>query len=83
MLTLLGHQGKRPDKAIFWGVYVKVFLDEVNIKISLCLSQFDLMKFGDIDSLVSALSKLIQRSLGRDQKHLLPLILNHLKIMIK
>ena len=36
MLTLLGHQGKRPDKAIFWGVYVKVFLDEVNIKISLC-----------------------------------------------
>ena len=53
------------------------------MKISLCLSQFDLMKFGDIDSLVSALSKLIQRSLGRDQKHLLPLILNHLKIMIK
>lgn len=56
---------------------------KTHIKISLCLSQFDLMKFGDIDSLVSALSKLIQRSLGRDQKHLLPLILNHLKIMIK
>ena len=38
MSTLLGHQGKRPDKAIFWGVYVKVFLDEVNIEISLCLN---------------------------------------------
>lgn len=53
------------------------------MKISLYLSQIDLMKFGDIDSLVNVLSKLMQRSLGRDQKHFLPLILNHLKIMIK
>ena len=33
--------------------------EEENMKISLYLSQFDLMKFGDIDSLVSVLSKLI------------------------
>lgn len=64
-------------------ISVDILTEEENMKISLYLSQIDLMKFGDIDSLVNVLSKLMQRSLGRDQKHFLPLILNHLKIMIK
>lgn len=49
----------------------------------LYLSEFDLMKFGDIGCLVSVLSKWMQRSLGRDWKHLLPFIFKHLESMIK